>query len=543
MNKKKLIAMLVASTMVVSSAAALSACGGGDKENGGGKKDSVLVWVSETEGVKTLTEQQVKTFLSENKDYEGKYNVTVEGISEGEAATNMVTDVSTGADIFCYAQDQMGRLIEAKALSKLGTTSVKFVQDNNDAGSVRASTVGTDVYSYPLTSDNGYFMYYNTDVVKAEHIGDLAAIVADCKAAKQNFSFELEGSAWYTASFFFAAGCTSTWQFNDETNKWKASDNFSDETKGLIALKGMQILTNSGVYLSSSKCADFTASTPSAVVISGTWDAGTAAEALGDKLGVAKLPSFTLNNNTYQLGSYSGFKLMGVKPQTNTERTEFCHKLAQYLTGQTCQQQRLDQFSWGPSNKEAAKSEKAQNNLALKGLAAQSPYSTPQGQIPGGWWDFAKLLGATKDKDEAGLKAMLNKYKEDISKYEQMSEEAMNAFGVIGSIASITADSKVSLAEGQEAWKAWGADLKMVKSEKDGKTIWKTVDKITIDKGDAFKVRQGQSWDVQYGGTGDHATSDGNYLVSEDQAGSVYIVLTLTTEGDVTTGVITFEAE
>lgn len=501
MRKNKLLALLLAGTMVAGAAVAFTGCDNSDDPNKpGGKGEAITVWVSETEGVKTLTDTQVAKFIKDN-GYTGKFNVTVQGISESEAATQMVTDVTSGADVYCFAQDQMARLIEAKAISKLGTTSAKFVQDNNDAGAVRASTVDGDVYSYPITSDNGYFMYYDKSVVKETSVNDLASIVADCEAAGKNFAFPIEDSAWYTASFFFGAGCTSSWQYNTKTSKWKASDDFSGE-KGMIAMKGMQILTNSSSYIGNFNdgAAQFTATIPAAVVISGTWDAGKATEALGKKLGVAKLPSFTLDGKTYQLGSFYGNKLMGVKPQTSTERTEFCHKLAQYLSGEECQQARLEQFSWGPSNKVAAASDEAKDNLALKGIAAQLPYATLQGQIHGGWWDLAKVLGQTKGKSEAELQGMLETYQAGIDKFERMSIEAMEAWGIVGSIESLAGTTE-NLAEGQEVWANWNADVAMVKSEgADGATIWTTKAPVVLKTTDVFKFRQGQGWDVQFGG-------------------------------------------
>ena len=54
-----------------------------------------------------------------------------------------------------------------------------------------------------------------------------------------------------------------------------------------------------------------------AVVISGIWDYQTVLEALGDKLGAAKLPSFTVDNVNYQMGSFSGMPLRSICP---TER-------------------------------------------------------------------------------------------------------------------------------------------------------------------------------------------------------------------------------
>lgn len=526
--KKKVLALLTAATVALGATPLFVGCGD--------SLPTVKVWVSEVSGVKTLTESQIKDFEAANPDLAGKYKVIVEGVTEGEAATTMVTDVATGADVFCYAQDQMGRLIEAKAVSALGATSAKWVTDNNDKGSVDACTVNGKVYSYPLTSDNGYFMYYDNTVVKEEHLNDLAAIVKDCEDAGKNFSFELEGSAWYNSSFFFGAGCHSNWTYTPSDGKWQYDDNFGDETLGMIALKGMQILTNSKAYVNSSKCADFSATTPSAVVISGTWDAETAQEALGEKLGVTKLPSFTVDNKTYQLGSFSGFKLMGVKPQTDATRAEYCHKLAQYLTSEKCQMARLEQFSWGPSNKVAAASDLVKNNLALKGLAAQSPYSVPQGQIHGGWWDFAKQLGATKGADAAKLSSILKEYKENLAKYSALPEEVLSSYTVIGGIASLAGKTQAELKElGYEfvlpfegGYTAWGPDLKMTPNE--DQTVWKSPVVELSDK-DSFKVRKGISWDIQYGdpNSGD---KDGNFVVTAATAGKARIVLTLTKGAD-----------
>lgn len=541
--KKKLLSLLVVVALVLSAVLVLTACG--TKVDLGKGDTKITIWVSEKEGVKTLTEQQISAWLDGKEGYRDTYTFSVEGITEGEAATNMITDVASGADVYCFAQDQLARLIEANALTTLDTNAVKFVKDNNDAGSVNAATVNDKVYCYPITSDNGYFMYYDKSVVKAEHINDLAAIVADCKAASRNFSYELGGSAWYTASFFFATGCTSAWSFNDETNRWVAADNFNSDN-GVIAMKGMQILTASGVWVDSSKALDFGAAIPSAVVVTGTWDSDTAKENLGDNYAVAKLPSFTVDGKTYQLGSYSGYKLMGVKPNSNATIQSVCHEVAQLLSGKDAQEARFDGFGWGPSNKAVQATDKVKGDAALTALAAQNAYAVPQGQIHGGWWDVAKLLGtATVDEsgnavDEAGLRDALAAYRTSLDKFESMSVEALSAWGIVGKIASL-AGNKTDLAETQEEWANWGTDLAMVKSEgADGAEVWTSKIAVALTTGDEFKIRKGQGWDDQYGSADSTAlvantdtvakakTADGeggNFTVAAD--GTYTIVLTI----------------
>lgn len=553
--------------MVAGALTGVVACGEKDT------REEIVVWVSETKGVATMTESQAKAFFAQEglpAEYQN-YKVKVRGMTESESATQMVADVKTGADIYCFAQDQMGRLIEANALSKLPDSNAQWMTENNDAGSVLASKLGNDAYCYPITSDNTYFMYYDTRVVDESHIGDLGQIVADCEAAGKKFSFELGGSAWYTASFFFGAGCTSTWTLNAETKKWKAADNFNSDN-GKIALEGMQILTRSSCWLDSSKASDFTAATPSAVVISGTWDSGTAKDALakvgddgkvimtedgkapkypGEYLGVAKLPSYTVGGQTYALKGFSGFKLMGVKPQTSPIKAKLCHDLAQYLSGEKCQLDRFGEFGWGPSNKAAQQNENVLKDPILAAVAQASAVGIPQGQIHGGWWDFAKLLGSRSKEYKVdgvdvaataeGRQKILAAYSADLAKYENMTDEDMNAFGVIGSIASL-AGTKLPLAAGQTAWSNWGADLAMTVSA-DGLT-W-TSPAIVLAEGDAFQCRQGQAWSVQFGAIGDDGNSTkSDFTITADNAGTykIQLVLTKNDKGEIQSGKVSLIA-
>lgn len=458
----------------------------------------ITVWVSESEGVAQLTEQQIDAFEEANPGI--VINATVEGVTEQNSATNMITDVASGADLFCFAQDQLIRLVEAGALTKLGAAASDIVTNANDATSLKAATVGSDIYCYPLTSDNGYFMYYDKSVVQESSLDDLAAIVADCEAAGRTICMETDTSAWYIASFFFATGCHSDWTMNEDGSFASVDDDF-DSPNGLIALKGMQQMVKSSMYVSSSDGAQFAAAVPAGVVVSGTWGANAAKEALGDNYAVADLPSFTVDGTSYHMGSYSGCKLMGVKPQDDAVKTAVLHKLAQYLTSAECQLQRYELVGWGPSNLEAQQSDEVQADPALSALAAQNEFATPQGQIHGSWWDIAKLLGnvAEDSTTDEELQAGLDSYKASIDELFTMDEATANAFTLIGSFGGYNWDTDVPMTEDPAG--TWTA----------------TVD---FKAGDEFKVRQGLGWDVNFGADGvlggDNIVidADGTYLVT-----------------------------
>ena len=509
--KKRLTSILA---LVMALMLCLAACGGktdeGNKGNEGNTGNTgnagntastettldgtydITVWVSEVDGMKELTQAQIDKFEAENPGI--VINAVVEGVSEAESATQMINSVEDGADIFCFAQDQLSRLVMAGALNKLGTQTAATVKELNDAGAVKAASVGGELYCYPLTSDNGYYMYYDKSVVKPESIDSLEAVIADCEAAGRLFSFEMETSGWYNIAFMFATGCVSEWTTDADANFVSVNDTFNSEA-GLIALKGMQKLLKSPAYNSSSAGADFAAAVPSAVVVSGTWAANDVKAALGDNYAAADLPSFEVDGKSYHLASFSGNKLMGVKPQVDAKKGAVLQKLALYLTGEACQLERFNQFGWGPSNLKAQATDAVKNDPALSALAAQSAYATPQGNIHGSWWDISKVYAvaaksATTDEE---LKAALQAYEDSINGLFSMSDEVKNAYTVIGTVNGTN----------------WDMDFAM--ENNDG--VWTTVDTFDLTAGMEFKVRQGLNWDIAFPAANYVVETDGKYKI------------------------------
>ncbi len=377
--------------------------------------ESLVIWCPE-EQVETTT-AQVEAFRETSPDF--TYTVTVNPVGEGEAATNMLTDVTAGADLFFFAQDQLARLVQAGALTAVNSAYVEDVTERNDAGSVAAGTLNDTLYAYPLTSDNGYFMYYDKSVISEDIINDQTAIIAACEAAGKQIGFQLSNSGWYNAAYFFGAGCVSDWYTDDDGNFTNFNDTYNSE-KGKIAVQGMAELIGSTAYVGTDAAEAQLFASGAAVVVSGTWDYEVAYGLLGDNMGCAKLWSYTVDGQSYQLGSFSGNKLLGIKPQSDATKGAWCQALANYLTGEDCQRERFENSSWGPSNIAVQESDEVQANPALAALAEQSEYATPQGQYPNSWWDVSKAIGVnigqygTKTLTDDQIQAVLTAYQEGI---------------------------------------------------------------------------------------------------------------------------------
>lgn len=406
---KKLLSVVLSALLLLSLAGAMAACA--PKEGGDAQTYDITVWVGEN--TDTLTKQQIAAF-NESNEWGVTFNATVEVVSESRAAGNVISAPASAADIYCIAQDQLARVVHSNLLATLNSASVEAITSQCDEDSVAAATIGNTVRAFPLTADNGFFMYYDKRYVAEEHIGSLEDIIADCEAAGKNFSMNLtkDGGSWYAASFFYATGCESEWVTDENGNFTSYTDTFNSE-EGVIALQGMQRLLQSDCYNSSAEVSDFSAAIASAVVVSGIWGYNAAYAALGENLGIAPLPSFTVDGESYQLVSYLGRKLMCVKAQSDAYKALYLQKLAMYLTSEECQMQRFEAVGWGPSNAAAAQE--------VSSPALDVLYSEPtvmQGQYPTNWWSKVQIMtgsAETSSSDAASLQAILTTYSNSLS--------------------------------------------------------------------------------------------------------------------------------
>ncbi len=344
----------------------------------------IKIWVADN--VVDFTNEQVTNFIAANPQFAG-YTVTVEAVGEGDAAGNMITDVEAGADIYAFAQDQIARLVTAGALEVVEDSNAEAIKAQNDAGAVGAATVGGTLYAYPLTSDNGYFLYYDKSVVTDP--STLEGIIADCEAAGKNFYFEIN-SGWYQTAFFFGAGAELTYETDDSGNFTKCNSTYASDA-GVVALKKIAEVASSKSFQNGSAVSN---ATNCAAIVDGTWDAQAAKDMFGDNYACAKLPTFEgADGKTYQMSGFGGFKLLGVKPQQDENKLAVCDALAAYLSSEEVQLARYNAVGWGPSNLNAQKSDAVQADEALSALADQLQYTIPQGQYPGDYWSLATSLG------------------------------------------------------------------------------------------------------------------------------------------------------
>ncbi len=331
---KKFIALLLACVMVLG----LAACGGSAKPAetkapaaeapaateaapAEAKDITLKVWGPQEDQVDASS--WLPTMCEQFNAAHPEWNITFvyEVCPEGDASKNVVQDVSAAADVYMFANDQLGTLMQANAIAQLGGTYLdQVVADNSD--SMIASVTGTDggVYGVPFTG-NTWFMYYDTSVFSEEDIKSL-----DTMLEKGKVSFPLTNS-WYIASFFFANGGTI---FGEAGIDASAGVSFGGEGGTAVTeyLVNMHANPNFIVDADGSGLAGLRDGSVNAI-FSGTWDAAAVKEALGDNFGAAQLPTVNIGGEAKQLKSFAGSKAIGVNP--NCQNMQAAVALAVYL--------------------------------------------------------------------------------------------------------------------------------------------------------------------------------------------------------------------
>ena len=97
-------------------------------------------------------------------------------------------------------------------------------------------------------------------------------------------------------------------------------------------------------------------------MFSGSWDANAVKEAFGDNMGVAALPTYTLNGEEKQMTSYAGSKAIGVNPHSKNMVPAV--ELALYLGSAKAQEAHYEMRNVIPCNTELL----AQENIAADPL-------------------------------------------------------------------------------------------------------------------------------------------------------------------------------
>ena len=379
---KKIIALLLAVMMIVGMFA------------GCGKKTEAItlkVWAPQEDhgdDSKWLN-QMLKKFEEAHPEYEITWEIGVCG--EGDAKTLVGTDPSAAGDVFMYANDQIGELLNAGALSKLGGEYADYVKNNFSATYVNAVTYNGEIYGFPMTC-NTWFMYYNKSLVNDEDIKTLEGLLA-----KGTVAFPMT-TAWYNGALFLGNGCTLFGETNADA---AAGIQFGGEAGYAAAAKMVELMAHPNFIDDADGKGNAGLKDGSVVAyFNGSWeyhnDEGTGVyDVLGENLGAAGMPSVTIDGKEVKLTAMAGAKVVGVNPHTKNPKAAM--ELAAFLASEEAQLARFEIRGITPAVASLASNEKVMASAVAKAeMDAMNNCSVLQPSLPemGVYWDAMGTFGA-----------------------------------------------------------------------------------------------------------------------------------------------------
>lgn len=373
--------------LTVLCAASFTGCNASEKKSPADTQTeqvSLTVWGAEEDA--ELMNQIIQSFRNH---YQGQADFQITFQAQGESACKdaLLGGLEEGADVFTFADDQLNALAAAGAVDPIDNADE--IRSQSLTSAAEAASVGNTLYAYPLTADNGYFLYYNKQFISEEQVKTLDGILEAAAAGGRQFVMDWS-SAWYVYSFFGNTGLEIGLNDDGITNycTWNQTEG---DIRGIdVAQAMLRIAANPGFASRiDTEFVDGVRNGSVAAGISGVWNAVAVEEAWGEHAGAAKLPTYTCADRQIQMASFSGCKLIGVNAYS--KHPEWAARLAEWITNEENQRLRFELRGQGPANITVAASAEIQQSPAIAALLEQSEFSQLQ-RVGGKFWDPVSLF-------------------------------------------------------------------------------------------------------------------------------------------------------
>lgn len=389
-NKRKvmgavLAAALGSASLVACSSDSSSSDSSGDNAASASGAVTLTVWTSQEDQTddNAWLQTMEKKFQEENPDLDITFKNSV--VSSADAGTTVNQDPAAAADVYYYANDQLGALLDAGAVGQLSDDGMAQLKEQA-SDTMAASIQGPDGESYGLPVEpNTWFMYYNKSKLSAEDVKSF-----DTMLEKAKVSFPISNS-WYLPAFYAGAGATFFGADGlQEDAGINLGDKAADVTKYLVDVAKNPNFVNdadgSGMGGLASGAVD--------VVFSGAWDSKNAQEALGENYAVATLPTFNLGGEQVQMKAFSGSKAIGYNP--NTSNPQVAAKFAEFLASSESQKIHFQKNGVIPADQTLATDEEVSADpvaVALFETVGSNSILQPTFKAMSDFWDPAENFG------------------------------------------------------------------------------------------------------------------------------------------------------
>ena len=307
-------------------------------------KDVTLkIWAPENQIQTGTIDSMCQSFAALHPEWNITFTVETQG--EDTAKDEILKDVTAAGDVFFFANDQLKALADAGAIAKLGGSTADMVKNTMAQAVVDTVTIDDSIYAIPFTH-NTFFMYYDKSILTEEDVKSIESIMAKPTAdGVYNFCFDSAGG-WKLGAWYYGAGNTI---YGPDGSDFAAGCDWNNAT-------GVAVTNYLIDLINDPKCAfndevsvsELAAEHKIGAWFTGSWDYDLYKTALGDDLGLAVIPAFSPDGNTYQLKSFYGSKAIGVNAQAAFP--EVAVAFAAYLGSEEMQLQRFKETAQVPTN-------------------------------------------------------------------------------------------------------------------------------------------------------------------------------------------------
>ena len=354
-----LLTMLVIATMV------LTACG--PKDSG---PVTITFWEQEGDDVDVFIDALIAEFQEANP------NITVERTHyENEALRDQFQTASlanAAPDVVRVPNDFAGPFSELEIVAPISDLFDDKFLSQFFPGALDPAKVGGTLWGVPDNYGNHLMLIYNKDLVATppatfeELIETANSITTD---EVQGFAYNLNEPFW-GAGFYGAFG---GWPLDASDKPQFDNDAFREYLAFVAKLKADGVVPAECDY----NCADTLMKDGKAgMIINGDWSLGDYTKALGDKMGVAPVP--TINGKAYSEMTAGKYFMVSNAVLDDAARQEAVTAFITYMTSPEVQKQWLDEFKRLPSNTVIAEDPSIASDPILAG--SMSALSVGRGQ-------------------------------------------------------------------------------------------------------------------------------------------------------------------
>ncbi len=357
---------------------------------GCGSSSPLTIWVG-SESLDFYTNKMAEYVENYNATHENEfpYEVDVKAVDTGTAASTFLDDPDAGADIFTVAHDNLGKLIAGSSSIAPVTDAALLAQIEADnpqtfLNVIKGTVDGTEyTFGVPYIAQS-LILYYNKAYITPEQVKTWEGIWEAARASGKQ-ALSLTGTDGFNNSFLLLATEYDNHYTSLELYKDGIQENcFATGDDTIAKLKwGQRFFTD-----------EFGAKAPtesgweveladeiSLSVIGGAWHFSAASAALGEDLGIAPLPTFTLTEEdaygaavagtVYKSGTFADTKMFVMKK--NSDKVDYLQDILLFLSSKEVQEESFVAAQNLPAYKNASTEFEAfkEDTLAAKLATAQ----------------------------------------------------------------------------------------------------------------------------------------------------------------------------